>query len=63
MLKLADYLLSTPDIQWRYAAQLGVKNAVGRMPDGHMEEVAESYELLKAMRDTNAEHGFHPCSA
>lgn len=59
MLKLADYLLSTPDIQWRYAAQLGVKNAVGRMPDGHMEEVAESYELLKAMRDTYAEHGFH----
>ena len=58
MLKLADYLYSTPDIQWRYAAQMGIRNAVGRMPDGHMEEVAESYEKLKAMRDLYEENGF-----
>jgi mannonate dehydratase len=59
MLKLADYLYSTPDIQWRFAEQMGVRNAVGRMPDGHMDEVAENYELLKAMRDTYKENGFH----
>ena len=59
MLKLADYLRCTPDIQWKYAAQMGVKYAVGRMPDGHMEETAKSFERLKAMRDTYEENGFH----
>lgn len=58
MLKLADYLRAKPDIQWKYAAQMGIQYAVGRMPDGHMEETAESYELLKAMRDTYEAHGF-----
>ena len=46
-MKVADYLKSTPGIQWDYARQMGVKYAVGRMPDGHMEETAASYELLK----------------
>ncbi len=59
MLILADYFLAEPDIQWRFAAQMGVEHAVGRMPDGYMEEYASSYPLLKSMRDKFAENGFH----
>ena len=57
-MKIADYLRSSPDIQWRYAAQLGVRYAVGRMPDGRMEETAASLELLRAMRKRYEEYGF-----
>ena len=57
-MRLADYLLSEPDIQWRYAAQLGVRYAVGRMPDGHMEETADSFALLKAMQERYTAGGF-----
>lgn len=51
MIKIAEYLKSTPDIQWEYAKQMGIDYAVGRMPDGHMEETAESYERLKDMKE------------
>jgi mannonate dehydratase len=57
-MRLTDYLLSTPDIQWRYAAQLGIRYAVGRMPDGRMEETADSFELLKAMKERYEAEGF-----
>ena len=57
-MRLTDYLLSTPDIQWRYASQLGIRYAVGRMPDGHMEETADSLELLKAMKERYDAEGF-----
>lgn len=57
-MRLTDYLLSTPDIQWRYAAQLGIRYAVGRMPDGHMEETADSFALLKAMKERYEAEGF-----
>lgn len=57
-MKLADYLLSTSGIQWDYAKQMGIKYAVGRMPDGHMEETAESFELLKAMKQRYTDGGF-----
>lgn len=57
-MKISDYLLSYPSIQWDYARQLGVKYAAGRMPDGKMEETAASYELLKEMRDRYADGGF-----
>lgn len=59
MMKLADYLLSTPDIQWRYAAQMGIRHAVGRLPDGRMEETARSIDLLRAMQKTYEDNGFH----
>lgn len=57
-MKISDYLLSYPNIQWDYARQLGVKYAAGRMPDGKMEETAASYELLKAMKDRYEDGGF-----
>lgn len=57
-MRLTDYLLATPDIQWRYAAQVGVRYAVGRLPDGHMEETAESLPLLKAMQERYEMAGF-----
>ncbi len=57
-MRLADYLLSEESIQWEYARQLGVKYAVGRMPDGHMEETAASFELLKAMKQRYTDGGF-----
>ena len=55
---IADYLRSYPDIQWRYAAQMGVTAAVGRMPDGHMDETAGSFELLRRMKERYAAGGF-----
>ena len=56
-MKLAEYLRATPGIQWEYARQMGVRYAVGRMPDGHMEETAESFALLKAMKERYASAG------
>ena len=55
---VADYLRSEPDVQWDYAAQIGVTHAVGRMPDGRMEEVARSLDELAAMQKTYRERGF-----
>lgn len=57
-MKIADYLYPEPSIQWDYAKQLGVPYAVGRMPDGHMEETAASYDLLKALKERYEEYGF-----
>ncbi len=58
-MKVADYLRCEPDsIQWTYARQMGVKYAVGRMPDGAMEETAASFELLKAMKQKYTDGGF-----
>lgn len=57
-MRLGDYLLSEESIQWQYARQLGVKYAIGRMPDGHMDETAASYDLLKAMKDRYTAGGF-----
>lgn len=57
-MKVADYLLSEPGIQWDYAKQMGVCYAVGRMPDGHMEETAASFDLLKAMKQRYSDGGF-----
>ncbi len=45
-------------MQWDYAAQIGVTHAVGRMPDGRMEEVARSLDKLAAMQKTYRDHGF-----
>lgn len=59
MMKLADYLLSTPGIQWRYAAQMGIRHAVGRLPGGRMEKTARSLDLLRAMQQTYEDNGFH----
>ena len=56
-MKIAEYLRATPGIQWEYARQMGVRYAVGRMPDGHMEETAESFALLKAMKERYASAG------
>ena len=36
-MKIADYFYYQPDLQWDYAKQLGIRYAVGRMPDGNME--------------------------
>lgn len=56
-MKISDYLLSFPNTQWTYAKQLGVKYVAGRMPDGEMEKTAESFELLRAMKDRYSEYG------
>lgn len=56
-MKLAEYLRATPGIQWEYARQMGVRYAVGRMLDGHMKETAESFALLKAMKERYASAG------
>ena len=57
-MKIAEYLKSTPDRMWDYAAQMGVTHAVGRMPDGRMEEVASSLDRLAAMQKTYRDRGF-----
>lgn len=57
-MKIAEYLRCTPDISWDYAKQMGVEYAVGRMPDGHMEETAESFEKLRAMKEVYDKKGF-----
>lgn len=57
-MKIADYFYYQPDRQWDYARQLGVRYAVGRMPDGHMEEVASSFEKLHQMKEHFADSGF-----
>lgn len=57
-MKIADYFYSEPDRQWDYASQLGVLYADGRMTDGHMEEIAGSYELLREMKERFAARGF-----
>ena len=57
-MRLADYLLSEESIEWVYARQLGVRYAVGRMPDGQMNETASSYTLLKAMKERYTAGGF-----
>ncbi len=57
-MKIAEYLRCNPDISWTYAKQMGVEYAVGRMPDGHMEETAESFEKLKAMKEIYDKNGF-----
>ena len=57
-MKICDYFYYNPDRQWEYASQLGVKYADGRMIDGHMEEIAESFDLLKQMKDHFEQKGF-----
>ena len=57
-LQIADYLRCEPSIQWQYAAQLGVRHAVGRMPDGKMAETARSLDLLRAMQKRYEDAGF-----
>lgn len=37
---------------------MGIRYAVGRMPDGRMEETAGSFELLKAMKERYVDGGF-----
>jgi hypothetical protein len=49
--KVEDYLRLDKPLQLTYARQLGVKYAVGRMPDGHMEEYAESFDKLKELKE------------
>lgn len=58
LMKICDYFYSTPDRQWEYASQLGVRYADGRMADGRMDEIAGSYRLLKEMKDHFEERGF-----
>lgn len=57
-MKIADYFYYNPDRQWDYARQLGVRYAVGRMPDGHMEEVAGSFDKLCQMKEHFRAQGF-----
>lgn len=57
-MRIADYLLDQPDIQWKYAAQMGISYAVGRMPDHAINETARQLPLLKAMVDRYAAEGF-----
>lgn len=57
-MKIADYFYYTPDRQWQYAKQLGVRYAVGRMPDGEMEQVAVSFDRLKEMKEHFNAEGF-----
>lgn len=57
-MKIAEYLKATPDRMWDYAAQIGVTRAVGRMPDGQMEETARSLDRLAALHKTFADRGF-----
>lgn len=57
-MKIADYFYYTPDRQWEYASQLGVRYADGRMIDGHMDEIAGSFEQLKEMKEHFEERGF-----
>ncbi len=57
-MKIADYLLDQPDIQWKYAAQMGIKYAVGRMPDAQVVETARSFPLLEAMKKRYEDGGF-----
>lgn len=57
-MKITDYLLSTPGLQWDYARQMGIRYVVGRMPDAYMEETAESFELLRAMKQRYTDGGF-----
>jgi len=49
-MKIADYLRMDRELQFTYARQLGVQYAVGRMPDGKMDEYAASFEKLKGMK-------------
>ena len=57
-MKIADYFYCTPDRQWDYAAQLGVRYAAGRMPDGQMERTVGSFELLLEMKERFEARGF-----
>ena len=57
-MQIAEYLKAEPDRMWDFAAQTGVTHAVGRMPDGRMEETARSIDKLCAMRNAFAERGF-----
>ena len=57
-MKIADFFYYTPDRQWDYASQLGIRYADGRMIDGHMNEIAGSYGKLKAMKEHFEERGF-----
>lgn len=58
-MKIADYFYYTPDRQWEYASQLGVRYADGRMIDGRMDEIAGSFELLREMKEHFEDRGFH----
>lgn len=55
---ITDYFYSVPDRQWEYSSQLGLRIADGRMLDGRMEEIAGSFEKLKAMKELYASRGF-----
>ncbi len=57
-MKIADYLRLDKPLHMTYAKQLGVKYAVGRLPDGRMEEYAASYELLKEFKEEYERQGF-----
>lgn len=58
MIRIADYLRNEPDVTWSYARQLGIRYAVGRMPDGHMDETAADLGLLRAMKARYDDAGF-----
>ena len=49
-MKVAEYIKAVPDRMWDFAAQMGVTHAVGRMPDGAMDETARSLDRLAAMQ-------------
>ena len=57
-MKIADYFYYQPDLQWDYARQMGVRYAVGRMPDGYMDQYAQSFELLKQMKEHFKQDGY-----
>lgn len=57
-MKITDYFYYTPDRQWDFARQLGIRYADGRMMDGKFDETAGSFEMLKEMKEHFASEGF-----
>lgn len=57
---LADYFLSTPNIQWDYAKQCGVSNAVVRLPEDDEFDLT-SYAHWSAVYERFISYGIKPC--
>ena len=55
---LTDIFRPEPDLQWQLAAQLGVKNAIVRLPEEGLDYTDPVQ--MKAFFDRFRERGFHP---
>ena len=56
---LSDYFLSTPDLQWQLAAQLGVRYATTRLPEDPEFDITNPGHI-KAVADRFQNAGFQP---